>query len=532
MPPKALLLTSQPSLRNVVSRAWRAATSITPYQTSCFKPNKNWTLRSIDHGARPYSAKTKPTVSAVLKNIKDHTAENIVSIFHSRSNNPYHNLAIENYLLRNSHAQSKILLFYTNRPCVVIGRNQNPWLECNIAKIQEGLPWNAADWDDGVLDNDRHVIAEERDGYNVSLDLVRRRSGGGTVIHDVGNLNFSFIVPNDKDFTRDKHAELIVRALMAPMTVTRFRDHVLYDNVHVNQRHDIVMTCANVDGGNTQKEFKVSGSAFKLTRGRALHHGTILHSSPNINRQVFVAGDEGGQVAASVFSALLSSPAKPFLEAKGVGSVRSPVHNLFDVTDQVQRREVVRSLRKEIGQLFMDVNGMGDISVEEVGDEDCAVDMNGEIYRDAQELMTDDWRFCQTPTFEYRSEDAGGALKMRFQVKHGLIQNASLEHVELDAEQQLKFAGLEGKKLHEIQSWTSCLPPHAGFRHAKACAHLETVFPKIQPAGAAREGGAESTIIQEADLSGSNQDGIAVKRKAPGGRIELERGGENVVVER
>ena len=61
------------------------------------------------------------------------------------------------------------------------------------------------------------------------------------------------------------------------------------------------------------RPLKVSGSAYKLTRQRALHHGTCLLSSPNLN----------------VIPDYLHSPAKPFISARGVESVSSPVGNIL-----------------------------------------------------------------------------------------------------------------------------------------------------------------------------------------------------------
>ena len=57
-----------------------------------------------------------------------------------------------------------ILYCYINRNAVIIGKNQNPWKECNLGAME----------------------ADE-------VQLVRRITGGGAVYHDMGNLNFSFI---------------------------------------------------------------------------------------------------------------------------------------------------------------------------------------------------------------------------------------------------------------------------------------------------------------------------------------------------
>lgn len=203
-------------------------------------------------------------------------------IYQSLSTDPYVNLSIEHFLLQNAPADSSILFLYINRPCVVIGRNQNPWLETDLRSLY----------------NDRRPGA----GQDDAAVYVRRRSGGGAVFHDEGNLNYSVISPRTS-FTRDKHAEMVVRALHRIGAV----------NTSVNTRHDIVMTPPETNEDSNEAPFrKVSGSAFKLTRHRALHHGTCLLDSPNIH-------DLGR---------FLRSPARGYIQAKGVESVRSPVGNV------------------------------------------------------------------------------------------------------------------------------------------------------------------------------------------------------------
>ena len=81
---------------------------------------------------------------------------------------PRVNLAIETYLLQELKTEEPILLFYINEPSIIIGRNQNTIEEINL---------------DYVQDNQIHV--------------VRRLSGGGAVYHDFGNLNYSFIMPDE-----------------------------------------------------------------------------------------------------------------------------------------------------------------------------------------------------------------------------------------------------------------------------------------------------------------------------------------------
>lgn len=222
-------------------------------------------------------------------------------IYQSLSTDPYVNLSIEHFLLQHAPPESSILFLYINKPCVVIGRNQNPWLETNLQKLH----------------NDR----ESTDNINDDAVFVRRRSGGGAVFHDTGNLNYSVISPRTT-FTRDKHAEMMVRALHRVGAV----------NTGVNDRHDIVMS--------TDQVRKISGSAFKLTRFRALHHGTCLLDSPNID----------------ILGSFLRSPAREYIKAKGVESVRSPVANvsssMSDAPAQFSIQAVIASVMEEFAQLY------------------------------------------------------------------------------------------------------------------------------------------------------------------------------------
>lgn len=233
-----------------------------------------------------------------------------VQVYVSHSHDPYLNLSAEHFLLQKSHPESTILFLYTNDPCVVIGRNQNPWLEVNLGLLR-GFKARTGGDDDG--------------GKTSSVSLVRRRSGGGAVFHDSGNVNFSVICPPPA-FDRNKHAEMVVRALRGLGVPT----------ARVNERHDIVLDRGQghgngASGGGPVDTFKISGSAYKLTRLRSLHHGTCLLNSPNL-------ADIGR---------LLRSPAEPYVKARGVESVRSRICNVG-----VPAEDFMDAVRREFGDMY------------------------------------------------------------------------------------------------------------------------------------------------------------------------------------
>lgn len=138
----------------------------------------------------------------------------------------YRNLAVEEGLL-NHATHLPILFLYVNAPCVVIGKNQNPWRECRLSLMEQ----------EGVA-------------------LARRISGGGAVYHDEGNLNVSMILPR-AEYRSTKPYELIFQAL-ATFGIQGSKE----------RRNSLTM-----DGE------KFSGQAFCFRGGRVLHHGTLLVNS-------------------------------------------------------------------------------------------------------------------------------------------------------------------------------------------------------------------------------------------------------------
>jgi len=145
-------------------------------------------------------------------------------VIRTENTNPYENLAAEEYMTSNVQEDEVILFLWQNEKTVVIGKNQNPWRECNVERIKA----------DGVR-------------------LARRMSGGGAVYHDMGNLNFTFIARDDL-YDINKQTDVILLAC-----------RLLGINATKNGRNDLVID-----------ERKFSGHAYYSSAGKNYHHGTIM----------------------------------------------------------------------------------------------------------------------------------------------------------------------------------------------------------------------------------------------------------------
>ena len=143
------------------------------------------------------------------------------------STNPYFNIALDSWLVREAPPDEDYVMLWQNRPAVIVGRYQNTHEEVNVE------------------------YAEAQD-----VAVVRRMSGGGAVYHDLGNLNFSLVVSTEnRPFNDFKSFTQPVIEALAHYGV----------QVELTGRNDVTL--------NGQK---FSGNAQYRTATRLLHHGTIL----------------------------------------------------------------------------------------------------------------------------------------------------------------------------------------------------------------------------------------------------------------
>ncbi|KZT29356.1 Lipoyltransferase and lipoate-protein ligase [Neolentinus lepideus HHB14362 ss-1] len=296
------------------------------------------------------------------------------AIYVSNSINPYFNLSLEDWLFRHKDHHEPLLFLYRNSPCVVIGRNQNPWKEVNMTALKARR-----------------------------IPFIRRRSGGGTVYHDLGNTNYSIHLPRSS-FDRHATAELVRRAI-----------NTLGIDVRVNDRNDI---CVGYE--------KVSGSAYKIVSQRAYHHGTMLIST-----------------RLDTLGALLKAD-KETMVTKGVDSVRSPVCNLRQFGSSINHETFINAVIEEFRKEYRVEEPIQWVNDGE-GVEDIEYVRNGMV-----ELPGWDWAFGQTPEFTYTilPKFEWGEVTIEIRSKHGIILEAKIGSGDSGTQEKMKTLGrrLEDQK--------------------------------------------------------------------------------------
>lgn len=264
------------------------------------------------------------------------------------STDPAYNLALEDTLFAQLQEEAEgYFLLWQNKPSIIVGRHQNSHEEIN---------------------------AELRQRYD--LPVVRRQTGGGAVYHDLGNLNFSFLIPDSQ------HGPLDFARFLRPIADV-LRDFAI--NVNLSSRND--MTVAGK---------KISGSAQLRNKKGILHHGTLLVS-----------------LDLDMLGAVLTGAPDKFL-SKGIASVRSRVTNLLehapaDFSLEILKKALFSHCAQSMGQLRPEVHA-------------AALSLATKKY------STWEWNFGASPPFshQWRQRFTWGALEVCFSVVGGHIRSCRL----------------------------------------------------------------------------------------------------------
>lgn len=268
----------------------------------------------------------------------------------NNSTDPTYNLAFEEYVFNNLCKDDTILLLWQNEPSVIIGRYQNTVEEINTDYIEEK-----------------------------GIHVVRRMTGGGAVYHDLGNLNYSFIIPNVE-------AEIDFKTFSRPLVEALDKLGITAEQTG---RNDIT-----IDGK------KISGNAQFYNKKGLLHHGTIL----------FDAKLNAVQDALRVKEGKISS--------KGIKSVRSRVTNIKPYMSEDMD---VETFKRFLLDAFSESGGLTEyvLSAEE---KETINKLAAEKYR------TWEWNHGSSPKSNIEKEGyfPGGYVKVMMDVDNGIINSIKI----------------------------------------------------------------------------------------------------------
>ena len=291
-----------------------------------------------------------------------------IRIMISTSHNPWFNLATEEWIFNSLDENSQTLFLWRNQDTVVIGRNQNPWSECNLSRMK----------------------AEQ-------VTLARRTSGGGAVFHDLGNTCFTFLSPK-AGYDRAQNTGILIHAL-ARLGIT----------AESSGRNDLVISAETLatrgypaDKSETQAApRKVSGSAFRETQKKAFHHGTFL-----------IATD-----LSRLANYLTPHPKK--LLSKGRASVRGRVMNLAELEPSLTHEKLVTAIIDAF-QKFHQATAVPEIL------DPSSLSKIPELNAIFERFSSWDWRFGHAPQFSQSFAEyfQFGMFELHLDSDQGLITKA------------------------------------------------------------------------------------------------------------
>lgn len=264
----------------------------------------------------------------------------------SPSTDPYFNLALEQYVFDSLPKNKAYFMLWQNDNTIVVGKHQNTAGEINSSFVREQ-----------------------------GISVVRRLSGGGAVYHDLGNVNYTFIMDAGKS------NELDISAFCRPV-VEALKS--LDIDAEISGRNDIT-----IEGK------KFSGNSQYIKDGRIMHHGTIMYNSnlDIVEKALCVTEDK--------------------IISKGVSSVRSRVTNIAEHMEKaIPIEEFIERIRDSI-----------------LGDEYEQYVLSLKDLDEIKKLRDEkysawEWNYGRSPRYTVRKErriEGVGKLILDMEVENGIL---------------------------------------------------------------------------------------------------------------
>jgi len=240
-------------------------------------------------------------------------------------------------------------MFWRSSPSVIIGKHQNTMAEVNINFINKN-----------------------------NIPVIRRISGGGTVYHDDGNINYTII-------TSSENREKLIDFVEFTKPIIGFLDSLGLKAIY--------------EGKNNLTLYgkKFSGNSAHVFKNRILNHGTILFSTNLENLETAI------------------NPSNYKITDKGVKSIRANVANISNHLPQTLSIEVFIDKLINYFKKHFNISSINQLSDSDVNEINKLVENKYKLW---------DWNYGYSPSYNYSNEFNGSTLSM--DIKKGIITNISL----------------------------------------------------------------------------------------------------------
>lgn len=270
------------------------------------------------------------------------------------SHDPFYNQAFEEFVFQN-FLKDNVFFLWQNSPAVVVGSYQNICREVHVQTLRAlGIP------------------------------VVRRMSGGGTVYHDLGNVNYTYITRQDGLVDYDRCLQPVIDALNA---------------IGVPARKG--RTCDITIGDQ-----KISGSAQRVAGGRILHHGTLLFQSD-----------------LRILEQITTHHKNDCFQSKGTISAICPVTNIRD--HLATPMTITEFQMRLLDQMVPAGNDRLTLTEKQ----------EAEVFRLRDEKYRSwEWTWGKTPAFTYEKSGifAGVPIHVAYQAKRGIVSDAGIDCAAVD----------------------------------------------------------------------------------------------------
>lgn len=290
--------------------------------------------------------------------------------FKNNSLDPFYNQAFEEFVFQN-FLEDDIFFLWQNSPAVIVGSYQNICREVSVpALLKLGIP------------------------------VIRRMSGGGTVYHDMGNVNYTYITAQPQMIDYDLCLKPVIDALNA-MGIP----------AHKNRTCDIAIG-----------ENKISGSAQRASKGRVLHHGTLLFDSD-----------------LAVLDKVTTHHKNDCFQSKGTLSAICTVTN---IKEHLAAPMTIERFKEQL---------MDHVLTPKSACIELTPEMESEVLRLRDEKYRSwEWTWGKTPAFSYERSGvfAGVPITVSYSAKHGIVSSPIIECSAIDGQKAAQM--LDGARLDPV----------------------------------------------------------------------------------